>query len=180
MQLNDAGAKALKRSREAVQTDETFLLGVPFRRSGKWTVLIAIAGLHFPTGLDRISTLAFAFLKGRPETTADVGTLWASQGGNRRTWKTNQGLCHALQLPTAERLQRRGGVGVWVCVWVSRTSKRNRKEEDEKKAASKQQQCWCQWQVAVTWRPQTQTHSFPKEHGETFCPSRKSAGTGKD
>ena len=84
-QLNDVGAKELKRSRKVVQTAETFLLGVPFRRSGKGTVLIAIAGLHFPTGLDRISTSAFAFLKGRPETTAEIGKLWASQGGNRRT-----------------------------------------------------------------------------------------------
>lgn len=106
-QLNDVGAKELKRSREVVQTAETFLLGVPFRRSGKGTVLIAIAGLHFPTGLDRISTSAFAFLKGRPETTADIGNLWASPEGNRRTRKTNQGLCHALQLPTAKRLQKR-------------------------------------------------------------------------
>lgn len=105
--LNDVGAKELKRSRKVVQTAETFLLGVPFRRSGKGTVLIAIAGLHFPTGLDRISTLAFAFLKGRPEMTADVGNLWASQGGNRRTWKTNQGPCHALRLPTAKWLQKR-------------------------------------------------------------------------
>lgn len=110
-QLNDVGAKELKQSREVVQTAETFLLGVPFRRSGKGTVLIAIAGLHFPTGLDRISTSAFAFLKGRPETTADIGNLWASQEGNRRTWKTNQGLCHALQLPTAKRLQRRKSGG---------------------------------------------------------------------
>lgn len=84
-QLNDVGAKELKQSCEVVQTAETFLLGVPFRRNGKGTVLIAIAGLHFPTGLDRISTLAFAFLKGRPEMTADIGNLWASQGGNRRT-----------------------------------------------------------------------------------------------
>lgn len=29
--------------------------------------------LHFPTGLDRISAAALAFLKGRPDTTADVG-----------------------------------------------------------------------------------------------------------
>lgn len=88
-QLNDVGAKELKQSCKVVQTAETFLLGVPFIRSGKGTVLIAIAGLHFPTGLDRISTSAFAFLKGRPEMTADLGNLWASQGGNRRTWKTN-------------------------------------------------------------------------------------------
>lgn len=153
-QLNDVGAKELKRSREVVQTAETFLLGVPFRRSGKGTVLIAIAGLHFPTGLDRISTSAFAFLKGRPETTADIGNLWASQEGNRRTRKTNRGLCHALQLPTAKRLQRRksrGGDG-----------QRNSEEEEEKKAASKQQQCWCQRQVTVTWRSLTQTHSPPR------------------
>lgn len=106
-QLDDVGAKELKRSCRVVQCAETFLLGVPSRRTGKGTVLIAIAGLHFPTGLDRISTAAFAFLKGRPEKTADVGNLWASQGGNRRTWKTNQGLCQALWLPTAEWPQRR-------------------------------------------------------------------------
>lgn len=113
-QLNDVGAKELKRSCKAVQSAETFLLGVPFRRTGKGTVLIAIAGLHFPTGLDRISSAAFAFLKGRPEMTADIGNLWASHGGNRRTWKTNQGLCQALWLPTAEwpqRRKRQGGGG---------------------------------------------------------------------
>lgn len=112
--LNDVGAKELKWSCKVVQSTETFLLGVPFRRTGKGTVLIAIAGLHFPTGLDRISTAAFAFLKGRPERTADIGNLWASQGGNRRTWKTNQGLCQALWLPTAEwpqRRKRQGGGG---------------------------------------------------------------------
>lgn len=115
-QLNDVGAKELKWSCKVVQSAETFLLGVPFRRTGKGTVLIAIAGLHFPTGLDRISTAAFASLKGRPETTADIGNLWASQGGNRRTWETNQGLCQALWLPTAEwpqRRKRQGEAGEW-------------------------------------------------------------------
>lgn len=172
-QLNDVGAKELKQSCKVAQNAETFLLGVPFRRTGKGTVLIAIARLHFPTGLDRISTAAFAFLKGRPETTADIGNIWASLGGNRRTWKTNQGLCQALWLPTTEwpqRRKRQGGGG------DQRGKQWGRGREEGSK-----------WETAVlmsttggvTWRPLKLTHLSPEEPRETFCPSRKLAGTGK-
>lgn len=78
---------------------EIFLLRVHFRLTGKGTVLIAIALLHFPTGLNRICRWVFASLKGRPKSTTDIGNSGPHKeetGGPRRQPKAY----HTLGLPS--------------------------------------------------------------------------------
>lgn len=106
-----------------MQTAETFLLGVPLRRSGKGTVLIAIALLHFPTGLDRISTAAFAFLKGRPETAADAGNSGPHKEETGGPERQTRGCAMRYDCPQPHR-GKRGAGGV-------RETRRKRRGEQE-------------------------------------------------